>query len=286
MENTAFSKQSRDLCKLVHEQQVELYYETWAEYVELYSRCNLTRPDDKLVALGGIARRASESLQACGRLDSYLAGLWRNRLLSELLWNTGYRSASRYTGPYRAPTWSWASIDGEVNMDYYHYRGEMEAVYATIVGAYTTTSIDPFGAVTAGAVDVLAPLLRTPIPLGTQDVPIKLTLTHLAVDISLDFNLDSGPYDYETVRGFDMHALLLMDDRGLLLRPVAPESTHAPGTFTRIGYFNLTNKHRYDSKDLRDVHWEAMIQAIRDHEDPDLVYKERGEDGTCLITII
>jgi Pyruvate/2-oxoacid:ferredoxin oxidoreductase delta subunit len=165
----SFVKQSLDPCKLLQEGRVESCYAAWHQYVQLYSPCALTRPEDKLVAFAGIARRVGELLKACGTTDEYLAGLWRHTLLSDLLWSRieTFRSRSRYTGPYRAPSWSWALNDGGVEHNAKAIVEE-DVIHAEIVNAYTTASIDPFGAVTAGAIDIRAPLLRVPLEAGKK----------------------------------------------------------------------------------------------------------------------
>jgi hypothetical protein len=53
----------------------------WASVVQDYSRCFLTKPSDKLVAIAGIAN----ALQA-GSEQEYFAGLWRKTFLADLLW--------------------------------------------------------------------------------------------------------------------------------------------------------------------------------------------------------
>lgn len=69
----------------------------------------------KLIALSGLVKEMSLLLKG-----NYLAGLRKNGFASELLWpvfkpniaNNG--TPSFRPEPYRAPTWSWASIDGQV----------------------------------------------------------------------------------------------------------------------------------------------------------------------------
>ena len=86
-------------------------YEFWHEVVRIYTLCDLTRPEDKLVAISGLAKRVQRCLG-----DEYIAGLWRESLPSELLWGVGKgdlnKRPSTRSNLYRAPTWSWASIDG------------------------------------------------------------------------------------------------------------------------------------------------------------------------------
>jgi hypothetical protein len=54
--------------------------EVWARVVELYTRCDLTKPDDKLPALSGIAMT-----YAAATGMTYIAGLWKERPFCQLL---------------------------------------------------------------------------------------------------------------------------------------------------------------------------------------------------------
>jgi hypothetical protein len=90
----------------------------WPLVVARYSEAQVTYSKDKLVALSGVARHFQLRLN-----DQYVAGLWRNELLRQLCWcvNRMNPSADRNTSnvPYRAPTWSWASIDLPVTWTLY-----------------------------------------------------------------------------------------------------------------------------------------------------------------------
>lgn len=79
----------------------------WNAIVEQYTRCELTRAEDKLVALAGIVQRFGRVFK-----DECWAGMWRKELPSSLLWSVlgdGIRPLQ-----YRAPSWSWASVDGPI----------------------------------------------------------------------------------------------------------------------------------------------------------------------------
>ena len=80
----------------------------WTDIVTEYTRRELSHTTDKLPALAGIARRM-HSLRAN---DTYIAGLWRNTLCLDLLWRGNRESES---ATWQAPSWSWASIKGEVS---------------------------------------------------------------------------------------------------------------------------------------------------------------------------
>jgi hypothetical protein len=64
-------------------------YDPWGHAVEVYTRTLLTKSQDKLIAISGIARKTSLILN-----DVYLAGLWTNNLISGLLWKVTKKSKS------------------------------------------------------------------------------------------------------------------------------------------------------------------------------------------------
>ncbi|KAL8710175.1 MAG: hypothetical protein Q9220_005258 [cf. Caloplaca sp. 1 TL-2023] len=89
-------------------------YHVWNKIVAAYTAGELTIEADKLVAISGLAQNMQILLK-----DEYLAGLWKGTLSSDLLWRvTGGKQAnglpSTRAARYRAPTWSWAAIDGQI----------------------------------------------------------------------------------------------------------------------------------------------------------------------------
>jgi hypothetical protein len=82
-------------------------YHFWYKTVEKYAKSRLTFAADKLPALAGIASRVHAITQ-----HDYLAGHWRCELSRSLFWGTFEQfHQPRRVVPYRAPSWSWASMD-------------------------------------------------------------------------------------------------------------------------------------------------------------------------------
>jgi hypothetical protein len=83
----------------------------WMDIVEAYTRCALTKEKDKLPAIEGLVKIFER--RGCGR---YCAGLWENDFVHQLLWCVDDMRDNSAERPsiYRAPSWSWASLDGEV----------------------------------------------------------------------------------------------------------------------------------------------------------------------------
>lgn len=92
------------------------YHEKWKAIVERYSITALTKPEDKLIALAGIAELMSDRI---GENVIYVAGMWEKYLASQLLWRVKSKYEDdrfkypqrRAISPWRAPTFSWAAID-------------------------------------------------------------------------------------------------------------------------------------------------------------------------------
>ncbi|KAF8864042.1 hypothetical protein BDZ45DRAFT_555698, partial [Acephala macrosclerotiorum] len=87
----------------------------WKEIVSVYSKMQLTDPGDKVVALSGIAKIISERIG-----DTYIAGMWKKDLASQLLWyvnpvweNGRFSYPSTRPGAYRAPSFSWLAVDAK-----------------------------------------------------------------------------------------------------------------------------------------------------------------------------
>ena len=87
--------------------------EPWCKTVSDYSGGRLTCPEDKLVAISGLA-----TFMHSKRPDHYIAGLWDSALPWRLFWMVGVSVLyeARLQPCYRAPSWSWASLDGPVDI--------------------------------------------------------------------------------------------------------------------------------------------------------------------------
>ncbi|KAI0355499.1 HET-domain-containing protein [Trametes cingulata] len=81
----------------------------WMEVVGDYTQRTCTKPGDKLVAFAAIA----ELFQNAWKCE-YLAGLWSYTLVQDLLWYKNFERRFERPAEYRAPSWSWAAVDGHV----------------------------------------------------------------------------------------------------------------------------------------------------------------------------
>ncbi|KAI9040727.1 putative HET domain protein [Aspergillus affinis] len=84
-------------------------YEAWHQCVDEFSDRKLKRPADKLPAMAPLAGLLDD-----GSMGTYLAGVWSNNIAVGLAWG---RPWALFTPSpvYRAPSWSWASVEGKVS---------------------------------------------------------------------------------------------------------------------------------------------------------------------------
>lgn len=102
----------------------------------MYTRCLLTKSEDKLPAIAGIAKRFASVLQ-----DEYLVGLWRRELTTTLLWQVlsiGTKKCKSAT-TYRAPSWSWAALDGVIYYDIHWRKSASQRLFVKILECNVTT---------------------------------------------------------------------------------------------------------------------------------------------------
>lgn len=84
-------------------------FRAWHNCVDEFAWRALTVPSDKLPAIAGIARILDN-----GSLGHYLAGIWSRNIGAGLAWGSPHPKLTPAPS-YRAPSWSWASVDGPVS---------------------------------------------------------------------------------------------------------------------------------------------------------------------------
>ncbi|KAF2136999.1 uncharacterized protein K452DRAFT_200428, partial [Aplosporella prunicola CBS 121167] len=82
------------------------FNQLWWSVASAYSKRHLTKPEDKLVALSAIAHEVQKMTGF-----NYVAGLWAEMLPLGLFWEVYKPKVEDRNRPYRAPSWSWASIE-------------------------------------------------------------------------------------------------------------------------------------------------------------------------------
>ncbi|KAL2813374.1 heterokaryon incompatibility protein-domain-containing protein [Aspergillus granulosus] len=152
-------------------------YDLWRTLVIKYSKAQLTYGRDKLVAISGIARMIHGILAQTGSSPvSYHAGLWSPNLASQLLWDIPAEARPPPTQPkrYRAPTWSWASIDGEVSLP--TAWEDRWVVVQSVVPKVVPLGRDPFQQVQSASLEITGYLWKArnvpPISRGARNMHV------------------------------------------------------------------------------------------------------------------
>jgi hypothetical protein len=125
-------------------------FEHWAWIVEAYTRAELTVISDRLIALAGIAAQMQRVFN-----DDYLAGLWRRSFHHELLWIVKGVQSFR-PDVYRAPSWSWISVEGAISYERCLQATEYEIVIymAAVVDAQARAGSDNSSEIISGFVTI------------------------------------------------------------------------------------------------------------------------------------
>lgn len=227
----------------------------WTSVVRKYSKTNLTYPSDRLPALSGVASR-----QQAATGGHYLAGIWRERLHEQLLWRIASPTSRRMRPPWRAPTWSWTSVDSSVEIGSFFMDGGKQ--YTTLLDAWTEPAgPDPFGAVTGGEL-VLACSHLVEANMIVEDDGSSATRVEtvmgIMIDVLADCCLETETFQKDNTLVFLLPIIYRRGSassyvphprtggrlpvshiRGLVLLPQRNTSSSNKGRFTRVGYFEL-----------------------------------------------
>ena len=250
------------------------FHSDWFHLISIYTRCRLTVATDKLVAMSGIVQRIQT-----GTGLRYLAGLWREMLPFNLCWFVN-RDPRPPPNEYRAPTWSWASRDGEIF--FWDALTDNITVLASVVSAEATADPnDPSGTGSVSTAHlVLAGSLKEVRHPKFHRLPGSKSAETIHWlfdgDIKLgQFSLDS-PITPDGARGMHLLPLLLSlppgysgvgargdiepewkEICGLVLLPKCENSGESPSpTFQRIGFFHFYCR----ESDFGPVEWFDDVQ--------------------------
>ncbi|OCK85602.1 HET-domain-containing protein [Lepidopterella palustris CBS 459.81] len=187
----------------------------WRKIVIQYSELALTKPSDKLPAISGIANAMQKS-----RKSVYLAGLWRDSLVLDMLWKIETPSHDSQELSGRAPSWSWASVDGKIDyrQPLYLEQDYDPTIYCKVLGAAVTDR----GETKTGFVKLKCSKIRVDC-VGT-------TLEHRLRELRFWYYQDREQIlngDYYIIR-----MARIWDDEALVLRVVDATTQ----TFQRVGH--------------------------------------------------
>ncbi|KAJ9611697.1 hypothetical protein H2200_004881 [Cladophialophora chaetospira] len=118
----------------------DIWYKTLTEYVGR----ELTSAGDRLVAIAGLASRLRANTREG---NQYLAGMWTDTFIADLSWRRCKRLENGEKAEVircEAPSWSWASVPGEVSWVPWHtYHGSDHDYHTRLLSAQV--SVGPGG---------------------------------------------------------------------------------------------------------------------------------------------
>ncbi|KAF2117951.1 heterokaryon incompatibility protein-domain-containing protein [Lophiotrema nucula] len=129
----------------------------WIGLLQEYSKTSVTYTDDKLVAIAGLAKMVHAVLDV-----GYVAGMWNMYLPQQLLWRLRpFNEVLRQPSSYRAPSFSWASVENPVVWNITIPSGSEDSLELIDIETIRITHASPgmFGAVTGGYIDIKGKLI-------------------------------------------------------------------------------------------------------------------------------
>jgi hypothetical protein len=125
----------------------------WNGIGRAYTKCLLTKGQDRLVAISAIAKQFQPLFE-----DEYIAGLWKRHLAQHLLWYVFYPRTlnlpTTNSEDYIAPSWSWTSVNGPVIPYARIARHDKPVMIEILKVRVETVTADKMGQVSGGHIKV------------------------------------------------------------------------------------------------------------------------------------
>lgn len=240
----------------------------WEAIVSYYSRCDLTKKTDKLIAISGIA-------QMLGNYGKYLAGIWSNeRFHSQLCWTV--QNARTRPAEYRTPSWSWAAVDSPVRLGP-NCNWTPEQTFATLLKSeLDLIGDDPYGGVKSGALWLRCEMLIRVV----MDVVVQeenyMSISGIALPVVVFWDCIG-----EAETQVEYHLLLIHRSTtafcGLVLMPTLTDQ----GQYRRVGSF-ATKEKCYLDNDSKFATENPDCRAQR----CDFVQDYQGDDGKVVKQVV
>ncbi|GAW16743.1 hypothetical protein ANO14919_061800 [Xylariales sp. No.14919] len=232
------------------DQRQGIVIEQWANIVEAYTERALGVLDDRLNAISGIAKKMHRA-----ELGEYLAGLFSYGLLAQLMWSRaeGQTPLPRPSYRYRAPSWSWASIDGQVI-----FRNRM---WSTVE---VTASLREFNIQPASEIEKYTEYVSGMLRISGNAITLKLVTDPATRELVVpqshsDLSLTLDAQEFQDVSSLDVYLLQILHDSGLIRGLVLQDKND--GTFRRIGYCELP-KYGDETAKLREGWFEKEFSIV------------------------
>ena len=224
----------------------------WRSLVQLYTALQLSHGTDKLPALSGLAKQISRGIQQQHGDAAHVAGLWTFKLLEDLTWYMLKTGHGKKLSVYRAPSWSWASIDGEVCWSSRQEHTDWAEITEVLNVSCEPAGEDPFGSVVGGTLTTRAQVAEArcsyKAPADTDDlrcIEYKVQRQDRFEKLDADYPLaEAGKHHVPSghpvfcLRDGRTGPKAPLGNKALVLR----RAEDAEGPFQRIGVVDLASK--------------------------------------------
>lgn len=256
-------------------------HEFWHHIVRDYSQGELTYPGDRLVAISGLAKETQSLMRNLSVSPlTYVAGLWMCCFTFGMLWYVSDRRAKTRLEGSCAPSWSWASVKGEIGhaIEFTEESNALVPPLKIIAVKAEYVNEDSFGQVKSAAVRLRGSLLKYAWPLQASWRPHQMW-QHRGSELIFDVEDTELPREPLSV----LYYLPCMHKEGyrelvgnapvvgLLLEKIK----EVKGYYRRCGFF----------KEAGDTSPDFLKDAERIPLEP-TEYHQRHSTGTYTISII
>jgi hypothetical protein len=269
----------------------------WRRIKIEYNDKDLTYYSDKLIAVSGLAREIQSILK-----EPFIAGMWKETLLPELIWCCSPELESQRPKPqqYQAPSWSWLSVNERVT----EVTRDNSTPIAEILDYHVEHSgidITEFGRITGGYIRIRGRLSRASFVHTDEELRTKnktanyhpLRLSSIRTNLSLRpylFPDNYKPYlEVRKVKSYplvtalgsrDFYLLSLMQaDTGWI--GMILEHTGVKGCYQRKGLWSLPRNYTENGVEEEFIAFGSHVPLLNETE-----YEERVDDTDCILRII
>lgn len=239
-------------------------HKDWGRVLGHYSMCGLTKEEDKLVAIFGIANNLEHLLG-----DQCLAGLWRSRMPYCLLWFVDWDTADvdgRVPSPaetarqmpsrWRAPTWSWASLNLAINYPVFEADAQC---HSRVIGVSVARREN--GSAICGRLTIQGPVVEVDVGIVQGEIAARWCDGFVGLGLEGKSKRNARFHvrtDGTYVSASPTRALLILEDWAyifLLIEPAEPTGVK-PGVFRRSGVLLMI------PDDDAEPDWEPLEETV------------------------
>jgi hypothetical protein len=228
---------------------------SWSNIVEEFTRRKIGKDEDRLPALAGLAKKYRD---ATGY--EYLAGVWRQELPAALLWEKKGWNYLKSPAGYRAPSWSWASLEGAIRVPFDSTDLELDDPYFWISSVISAECSywppDTLSTVKSAWLDIEGPMSLVIARTIDQDnfIPFFNHGSLVGGDLYWVVNLDQDTCSTKDLAQSKIYLLLITEAHALVLEKMGQSG--GKDTFKRRGCAYTDNP----VEDLADdAHWEKKL---------------------------